>query len=80
MSANREMLAFENHTVVQQENMLREIAASLQGVAVAPVNEGFRTLEKRGKTYWELTGNCINHPNDFSIRIYAQTLLAAMGE
>lgn len=80
MTANREMLAFENHTVVQQEQMLREIAASLPGVAVAPVNEVFRVLEKRGKTYWELTGNCINHPNDFSIRVYAQTLLAAMGE
>ena len=27
----------------------------------------------------ELTGNCINHPNDFSIRIYAQTILSILG-
>lgn len=80
MTANREMAAFENHTVVEQEQMLHAIAASMPGVAVAPVNEVFRVLEKRGKTYWELSGNTINHPNDFSIRIYAQTMLAAMGE
>ncbi|MGE4490317.1 MAG: SGNH/GDSL hydrolase family protein [Kiritimatiellales bacterium] len=31
------------------------------------------------KTYWDMTGNHVNHPNDFLVRIYAQTLLATLG-
>ena len=26
------------------------------------------------KQYWDLTGNGVNHPNDFGHRIYAQVL------
>jgi lysophospholipase L1-like esterase len=31
------------------------------------------------KTYWDMTGNHVNHPNDFLVRVYAQTLLATLG-
>ncbi len=31
------------------------------------------------KTYWDMTGNHVNHPNDFMVRIYAQVLLARLG-
>lgn len=31
------------------------------------------------KTYWDMTGNHVNHPNDFLVRIYAQTVLATLG-
>ena len=34
-------------------------------------------LEK--KNYWDMTGNNINHPNDFLVRVYAQTILAVLG-
>jgi hypothetical protein len=33
----------------------------------------------KNKTYWDMTGNHVNHPNDFLVRVYAQTLLAALG-
>ena len=31
------------------------------------------------KTYWDMTGNHVNHPNDFIVRLYAQVLLARLG-
>jgi hypothetical protein len=31
------------------------------------------------KAYWDMTGNHVNHPNDFIVRIYAQGLLSALG-
>lgn len=34
-------------------------------------------LEK--KNYWDMTGNNINHPNDFLVRVYAQAILAVLG-
>jgi lysophospholipase L1-like esterase len=30
------------------------------------------------KTYWDMTGNHVNHPNDFLVRIYAQAILASL--
>jgi hypothetical protein len=30
------------------------------------------------KPYWDLTGNGVNHPNDFGHRIYAQALSALL--
>jgi len=32
------------------------------------------------KAFKDMSGNNINHPNDFLIRIYAQTILSALGE
>jgi hypothetical protein len=39
------------------------------------------TLHSSGrpqKQYWDLTGNGVNHPNDFCHRIYAQVLSALL--
>ncbi|MGZ0708543.1 SGNH/GDSL hydrolase family protein [Coraliomargarita sp. W4R53] len=33
----------------------------------------------KGKTYWDMTGNHVNHPNDFLVRLYAQVILARLG-
>ncbi len=30
------------------------------------------------KQYLERTGNCIHYPNDFSVQIYAQTVLSVL--
>jgi lysophospholipase L1-like esterase len=49
-----------------------------KGVAVADVWSVHGYLLKH-KTYWDMTGNHVNHPNDFMTRIYAQTLLATLG-
>jgi len=48
------------------------------GVAVADVWSIHGYLLKH-KTYWDMTGNHVNHPNDFMVRIYAQTILARLG-
>ena len=48
------------------------------GVAVADMWSMHGYLLKH-KTYWDMTGNHVNHPNDFLVRIYAQALLARLG-
>ncbi len=79
MTPSLEIAGFLDNTLAQQEDALFEIAKDRRGIAVAPVHRFCEALLRRGKTYYELTGNCINHPNDFSVRVYAQTVLAAMG-
>ena len=34
-----------------------------------------KALFEAGKRYRDVTGNNINHPNDFVVRLYAQVLL-----
>lgn len=48
------------------------------GVAVADVWSVHEYLLKH-KTYWDMTGNHVNHPNDFLVRIYAQIILTVLG-
>ena len=47
------------------------------GVALADLTSTWGELLKR-KTYYDLTGNGVKHPNDFGHRIYAQTILALL--
>ena len=48
-----------------------------EGVAVADVTSVHQSLLAR-KAYADMTGNNINHPNDYLARVYAQTLLATV--
>ena len=80
MIPSPEIAGFVENTLAQQEAALWEIAHATAGTGVAPVHMMSTELLQRGKTYYELTGNCINHPNDFSVRLYAQTVLTALGE
>jgi lysophospholipase L1-like esterase len=48
------------------------------GVAVADVTSFWAELLKRKKLY-DLTGNGLNHPNDFGHKVYAQVILEAVG-
>ncbi len=58
----------------------REALKALEGpgVAMADMWEMHGYLLEN-KTYWDMTGNHVNHPNDFLVRVYAQTLLAVLG-
>jgi acyl-CoA thioesterase-1 len=47
--------------------------------AVADVTTLWADLLKR-KSFADLTGNGVNHPNDFGHRFYAQVILGLMGE
>lgn len=49
------------------------------GVGVADVQFVQTQLMKK-KTYLDLTGNFLNHPNDYFARIQAQTVICALGE
>lgn len=48
------------------------------GVAVADVTTIWSWLAAR-KHYLDLSGNGVNHPNDFGHRVYAETILALFG-
>lgn len=79
MIPNPEIYGFMNNRLSEHEECLSLIKQSLPGIAVAPVHTLFLELLQMNKHYLELTGNCINHPNDFSIHLYAQTILSCFG-
>ena len=78
MIPNPEIAGFQNNQLCRQQAELERLCESCSGVGLVKVHDLFCYLLQQGKTYWELTGNCINHPNDFSIRLYAQCVLAAL--
>ncbi len=49
------------------------------GVAVADVTSIWAELMKR-KSFSDLSGNNVNHPNDFSHRVYAQVIIQLFGQ
>lgn len=49
-----------------------------KGVALADVTSVWTELHKRKRDF-DLTGNGVNHPNDFGHRVYAQVVLGAVG-
>ena len=60
------------------ETALYEIAneyATSNNVCVAPVTSMFSSFEAQGKRTRDVLANNINHPNDFGVRAYAQTVL-----
>ena len=59
------------------ENALINRFSNCEKIAVAPVTSMHKALLEK-KKYADITGNNINHPNDFLMRIYAQTLLKTM--
>lgn len=79
MTPNTEIKALADNKLAQHQEALYRLQNSMKGVAVAPVNTMFQELYRHGKQHFDITGNGINHPNDFSVRIYAQTILATLG-
>ncbi|MBB6669996.1 SGNH/GDSL hydrolase family protein [Cohnella nanjingensis] len=74
MLANPET-AFSGNQDEYVDELLKLREASGGSVAVADMTTVHRELLLR-KSYTDLTGNNVNHPNDFLIRCYAQVLLA----
>ena len=70
MSANPLWHRFEMHDGYADE--LKKLQR--EGVAVADVRSVHKTLLGK-KRFIDMTGNNVNHPNDFMIRVYAQTIL-----
>lgn len=78
MIPNPEIAGFQNNQLQNHERALKDICREDPNTDIAPVHSVFCQLQRMGKQYLELTGNCINHPNDFSVRIYAQTVLSVL--
>lgn len=76
MLPNKEVTGFYGNQYLF-EQPLKEIAAQRSYVAIAPVTTMHTTLLE-SKRYYDMTGNNVNHPNDFLARMYAQTILKVM--
>lgn len=62
------------------EELLEELAAEYGNAAeTARITSMHKALMEK-KHYYDMTGNNINHPNDFLARVYAQTILAVIAE
>ena len=55
----------------------KKIAEENQGIAVAEMTTMHQDLLQR-KRFVDMTGNNVNHPNDYLTRVYAQVLLETM--
>ena len=64
---------WSSHQLETFQPALEEIVQEKSGVALAPMTEIHKYLLSK-KRYSDMSGNGINHPNDFLVRIYAQTL------
>ena len=47
-------------------------------MGVATVLNTVRSLYANGKRFQDCTANNVNHPNDFMMRVYAQTVLYSL--
>ncbi|MBC7856352.1 MAG: lysophospholipase, partial [Pirellulaceae bacterium] len=75
------MLGNKDWVALKQELFpkYRDALASLcqPGIALADMTTLWAELLKH-KQDWDLTGNGVNHPNDFGHRLYAQVLTALL--
>ena len=65
-----------NHALFEQ--VLLDLANEYERVGVAKISTVFLWVEAQGKPTRDLLANSINHPNDFGVRLYAQTLLKTL--
>jgi hypothetical protein len=72
MLGNREWIHTPREMFAEYRDVLMSCASS--GTAVADLTEVWGRLLK-SKEDLDLTGNGLNHPNDFGHRLYAQAIL-----
>ncbi len=65
---------FQEGRINEFNKGLYELESSYKGVVVAEITDLHTHVLKR-KAYRDMTGNNINHPNDFLARLYAQVLI-----
>ena len=75
MLGNRNWTYLKADLFPQYRDALRQLCGD--GVVLADMTSMWAEL-LRYKKYWDLTGNGVNHPNDFGHRIYAQVLSALL--
>lgn len=77
MLANPDAKA-HNKNQAEYSELLYGIADSNDGVAVVNVGLMHKDILQAGKRFIELSGNNVNHPNDFMTRVYAMHMLSAL--
>ena len=75
MLGNRDWVALHQELFPQYRDKLAALCGP--GCALADMTSVWEELLRR-KNDWDLTGNGVNHPNDFGHRIYAQVLSALL--
>lgn len=65
-------------SVLDFEKILLDFEEKYSFISVANMTQMHMDLLNQGKRYRDMTGNNINHPNDFLIRIYAQVILKTL--
>jgi len=76
MLPNREVSGFYGNQY-RFEKVLSCIADLEQGIAAVPVWSMHKYMLE-SKRYYDMTGNNVNHPNDFLARVYAQAVSALL--
>ena len=77
MLGNKDWTTLKHELFPQYRDALKELCGP--GVALADMTSLWEEL-LRHKKDWDLTGNGVNHPNDFGHRLYAQVLSALLIE
>jgi acyl-CoA thioesterase-1 len=75
MLGNKDWVALKQELFPQYRDALASLCEP--GIALADMTSVWTEL-LRHKQDWDLTGNGVNHPNDFGHRIYAQVLSAML--
>lgn len=75
MLGNRDWTYLKHELFPQYLDALRELCGP--GIALADMTSLWEELLKHKKD-WDLSGNGVNHPNDFGHRLYAQVLSALL--
>lgn len=76
MLPNKEVVGFWGNQEVFMP-VLKNIASQYENIAVADMTTMHAELLKR-KRLFDMTGNNVNHPNDFLVRVYAQVILETL--
>ncbi|MDO4557708.1 MAG: glycerophosphodiester phosphodiesterase family protein [Planctomycetia bacterium] len=61
----------------QYRDALAKLCEEIPGCVMANVTDVWAKVVE-GKNYYDLTGNGVNHPNDFAHRLYAQVILGIL--
>jgi hypothetical protein len=76
MQPNKEVKGFYGNQY-KFEGVLEHFECFDNGIIVAPV-WSVHSYMLQSKRYYDMTGNNVNHPNDFLARVYAQTVAALL--
>lgn len=77
MIANPKALNQSKNQISYYEK-LEELAVENEGVACVNIGQMHVEMLERGKKYVDMTGNNVNHPNDFLAAIYSMNILSLL--